>query len=130
TTPPASSTISDPAATSHGASDSSQKPSNQPDATWHRSSAAEPARRTPDDARSTASSWRVYSGNRCSALNGNPVPINPRERVSIPDTEARSPPRNAPPPRAAVHSSPVALFSTTPACITPSRATPIDTAYT
>src|SRR3981081_447722 len=47
TCPPASSTIRTPAAVSHGFRLNSQKPSNRPAATQHKSSAADPARLTP-----------------------------------------------------------------------------------
>ena len=47
TLPPASSTISTPAAVSQGLRLNSQNPSKRPLATQHRSRAAEPARRTP-----------------------------------------------------------------------------------
>src|SRR5271157_5574372 len=45
--PPASSTMSAPAAVSHGLRLNSQKPSKRPQATLHKSRAADPARRTP-----------------------------------------------------------------------------------
>src|SRR6266481_7022439 len=47
TSPPASCTISTPAAVSHGLRLNSQNPSKRPQATQHKSSAADPARRTP-----------------------------------------------------------------------------------
>jgi hypothetical protein len=47
TLPPASSTMSAPAAVSQGLRLNSQKPSKRPLATLHKSSAADPARRTP-----------------------------------------------------------------------------------
>src|SRR5579883_1118809 len=45
--PPASSTSTTPAAVSHGFRPNSQNPSNLPAATYARSSAADPSRRTP-----------------------------------------------------------------------------------
>src|SRR5439155_8756775 len=47
TLPPASCTISTPSAVSHGLRLNSQNPSKRPQATQHRSSAADPTRRTP-----------------------------------------------------------------------------------
>src|SRR5439155_17326113 len=86
TTPPASRMSRMPAATSHGASSSSQNASKRPHATSARSSAAEPARRMPAVVRINAGSvWR-YSSTRSCCLNGKPVPISARPGSTIDDT--------------------------------------------
>src|SRR5450759_816428 len=129
TMPPASWTISIPAATSHGARTSSQNASNLPHATFDRSSAAEPARRIPAVPRITKLNCSTYCGNFSRFLKGKPVPTSDLPGSRRLETRMRLPSRNAPPPRLAVNSSSRATLRTTPAHRTPLRAMAIATEY-
>ena len=71
--PPASRTMSAPAATSHGPRRSSKYPSNTPSAVQHRSRLAAPTRRRSSKRWIAAPKAGEYSGNRSLRRNGNPV---------------------------------------------------------
>ena len=131
TTPPASRTSSAPAATSHGARCSSQKPSNRP--AGHVRQVEGRGAGAADAAGRRARSRRTGAGTRRIRLTllereaGADQGVLRRPRCA--DTESGRPSSQAPPPRTRVEASRrAARRTTTPASSTPSTAAAIETA--
>ena len=105
TCPPASSRSARPAEMSQGFSRTSQNPSNRPAATYARSIAAEPSRRTARARQELAEQTEQAHPASCCTVYGKPVQSSASISVSADDTRSGAPLSHAPAPRSAVNSS-------------------------